>query len=118
MRILLILLLSATTFSQLLSQHQVSCVPSSGFTRIEKLSSTPFPYVLQAAGKWLPFPELKICLTLNISQYVLINYRIIVGEGKLKELNTRLIIDGKEDLFFRDTSGIPAKNAASNSIWL
>ena len=74
-------------------------------TRVENIARVTYAYNLKSDNRWTQFPDLAISFYLPYGQAVTINYNIQVLNPETGNFCTRLIIDGRDQIDFRVTTG-------------
>ena len=65
------------------------------------------------------YPHLELSLSLEYSQFVLLSYRILIGQNVDSLFFTRLMINDVEHDVMRDGSGPGCvSNSATDAVWL
>lgn len=99
--VMALLLLAVTVSAEVTTQNvdfygTVCLERAVNMTRVEKMINVTYPYSLQFINyyTWSQFPDMNLNIQLQMSQYVLISYRIITLASGIYYLITRVKIDG------------------------
>ena len=74
---------------------------ASRFRLVQKLVNVDYYIKIDNPDKWYQFPDMNIYWTQDTSQFVNFEYQISVQTNKCAYVMTRLIVDDKENPFFR-----------------
>ena len=72
---------------------------------VQKLVNVDYYIKIDNPDKWYQFPDMNIYWTQDTAQFVNFEYQITVQANKIAWVMTRLIVDNKENPFFRVMTG-------------
>ena len=72
---------------------------------VQKLVNVDFFIKIDNPTQWYPFPDMNIYWTQDAAQFVNFDYQISVQTNNVAWVMTRLIVDNKENPFFRVMTG-------------
>ena len=88
---------------------------------VQKLVNVDYHIRIDNPNKWYQFPDMNIYWTQDTPQFVNFEYQITISANKCASLMTRLIVDGKENPFFRVITSneyFDHTNQKSKKMWL
>ena len=72
---------------------------------VQKLVNVDYYIKIDNPDQWYQFPDMNIYWTQDAAQFVNFEYQITVQANKIAWVMTRLIVDNKENPFFRVMTG-------------
>ena len=88
---------------------------------VQKLVNIDYHIRIDNPNQYYQFPDMSIYWTQDAAQFVSFEYQIIVSANKCAYVVTRLIVDEKENPFFRVITGnenFDHTNQKSKKMWL